>query len=218
MTADHVVQALPKGDRIPLFLRRTTQVHSIDATGVSVARIARGPDPAVGPDLAVITLAPSVAGSLAAIKSFHNLDRVRDRVLNGLFDIRDGFWLAQGFLQERTSVGLDRSEDGFTKYFYNFSGVGGPDSIDVVGQFDYLDFPVSHEARQESPINYGGMSGGGIWQLPLKRNGSEVHYLHPILGGVIFYQHRTTETQCGIRGHGPRSVYEAVHSALNREP
>ncbi len=219
VTADHVAQELQKSSRIPLFLQRTSQVHSIDVGGVSIVRIARGTDAASGPDLAVIILAPSIAGSIAAIKSFHSLDALREKVLSGAFDLRDGFWLAQGFLEERTSVGLDRVEAGFTKYFYNFSGVGGPDTIDTVGNFDYLDFPVSHEVRPEdAPTSYGGMSGGGIWQVPLKRRDAEFMHLPPVLGGVMFYQHPTTDTQCGIRGHGPHSIYTAVYGAVKGEP
>jgi len=218
VTADHVAQILPRNARIPLFLQRTSQVHSIDHTGVSIVRIARGSDAAMGPDLAVVKLAPHLAGSLAAVKSFHSLDNARSRVRDGQFDIKDGFWLAQGFINERISVGPDRSENGFTKYFYNFSGIGGPDTIDVAGRFDYMEFPVSHEARADSPRSFGGMSGGGIWQLPLRRNGSAIEHLHPVLAGVMFYQHPTTDAICGIKGHGPRSIYEAVYDTLVGEP
>jgi hypothetical protein len=214
LTAAHVAQELPRAGRIGVFLQRTSHVHSIDALGVSIVRIARGSDATSGPDLTVVILAPSVAGSIAVRKSFYSLDTNRERVLASALDLRDGVWLAQGFLEERTTVGPDRVEAGLTKYFYNFTGVGGPDTIDSVGDYDYLDFPVSHEARPDAPASFGGMSGGGIWQVPLKRQDGQLTHLSPVLSGVMFYQHPTTETQCGIRGHGPQSIYRAVYVAV----
>ena len=35
-----------------------------------------------------------------------------------------------------------------------------------------------------------------------------------ILSGVMFYQYATTETECGVKAHGPNSVYHQVFKAI----
>lgn len=60
-------------------------------------------------------------------------------------------WCVQGFLAENTSVVNDADDPKKTKYFYNFTGFGGPDTCERRNGFDYLDFPIEDEARAESP-------------------------------------------------------------------
>lgn len=217
LTADHVVEVLPTSGRVGLFLGRTTQPHTVDAAGIAPVRIGRGRLQSSGPDLAVVVLALQIAGAIAAKKVFFNLDTRKDRLLNNPPELRDGAWFAQGFLQERTVVGPDALEEGLTKYFYNFTGLGGPDTVLSEDGFDYFDYPVSPVDRVEAPASWGGMSGGGVWQVPLKTAEGAVTHGSATLSGVMFYQYPTTETQCGIKAHGPRSIYDNAVSAL-REP
>lgn len=214
-TADHVVGVLPTDGRVGLILGRTTQPHTIDVSAMASVRIGRGHIASAGPDLATLILAPNIAASLSAKKSFFNLDTRRERMLNDPPDLRDGAWFSNGFLQEGTKVMPDPVEDGLTKYFYNFTGVGGPDSVDVADGFDYFDFPVNHHGRAVAPVDWGGMSGGGIWQVQLKRNGDRLTHLAPVLAGIAFYQHPTSETVCGIRAHGRRSIYDNLVRAIH---
>lgn len=217
LTAHHVIEVLPRTGRLGLLLQKTYEPHSVDAQGVVLLKIARGTQDSVGPDLGAVILAPEIATSVAAIKTFYNLDMQQEKMLQNPPDLRDGFWVAQGFLEERTVVTRNAEERGFTKSFYNFSGVGGPEVGDQIGDFDFFEFPVSHEGKQNSPKNWGGMSGGGLWQIMLKREGDRLVHLPPLLSGIIFYQQPTTETKCGVRGLGRRSVYDvAYNSILNR--
>ena len=62
------------------------------------------------------------------------------------------------------------------------------------------------------------MSGGGMWQVPFKREGSALTYLSPFLSGVMFYQQPTTPTECGVRGHGRRSIYEVAYLPFVASP
>lgn len=218
LTAHHVVQVLPRTGRLGLLLERTSQPHSIDTRGAAFLEIARGTQDSVGPDLGAVVLAPHIAGAIAAKKTFYNLDSRRDRLLNSPPDLRDGVWIAQGFLEGGTVVTPDPDGRGITKGFYNFSGVGGPETGDQVGEYDYFEFPVSHEARQNAPRSWAGMSGGGLWQIPLKREGRGLVHLTPLLSGILFYQQPTTDTECGVRGHGRRSVYEVAYNYIRGKP
>ena len=62
----------------------------------------------------------------------------------------------------------DPIEDGPTKYFYNFTGMGGPEVSPRIGDHDYLDCPVGITARDQAPVSWGGMSGGGAMGTPTK--------------------------------------------------
>lgn len=218
LTAHHVVQELPATGRFGLFLGRTSQPHTIDTQGVAIVKIARGTQDSVGPDLGAVLLAPQISSAIAAKKVFYNLESRRDRLLNDPPDLRDGAWFAQGFLEERTVVAPDPIEPGVTKYFYNFTGVGGPETSQQIADHDYFDFPVSHEGRSAAPVSWGGMSGGGLWQVLLERREGNLTHLTPLLSGVLFYQQPTTETECGVRGHGRRSLYEVAYSCIQSEP
>jgi hypothetical protein len=181
LTAHHVLEQLEGATRIPLFLQKAREPHTIDAAGVQLLKIARGRDEAVGPDLGALVLAPQIAGALETKKVAYNLDRRRDQLLNDPPPLDLGPWFAQGFLEERTAV-MPAPDDGEpTKYFYNFTGMGGPDEIHTIGEYDYLDFPVSYEAREGSPVRWGGMSGGGLWQVPIRRMEDRLVPLSPIL-------------------------------------
>ena len=218
LTANHVAEVLPKSGRICLFLNRTSQPHTVACDGVVSVKVARGHEEARGPDLSVIILSPPVAGSIASIKSFFNLDNCRDQLLNDPPPSDLGAWFAHGFLDERTTVGFDRTEPDLTKYFYNFTGVGAPGVVEQLGKFDYFDLRVSDEARSEVPTRWGGMSGGGVWQVPFKRVGAEIVDQPALLSGLMFYQHPTTPTSCGVRCHGRLSLYQSAFSAITGEP
>jgi hypothetical protein len=217
LTAHHVVQVLPKTGRLCVMLEKTSEPHTLDTAGLVFLPIARGSREADGPDLGAVVLAPHLAGSIAAKKVFFNLDRKRDELLSDSPDVRDGVWFAQGFLEERMVVRED-PDGGTTTSFYNFSGVGGPDGPVERGGYDYYEYPVTHESRSEAPVRWGGMSGGGVWRIPLGRENGQIVPRRPILSGVLFYQLPTTATECGVVAHGVRSVYQiAYDSILGRE-
>lgn len=214
LTAAHVLDAIPSTPRIRLLLGPTNHIESIDLAGVSIVTIARGREEALGPDLGIIRLAPSIASAVAARKVFYNLDTRREQVLNDSPDLRDGVWCVQGFLAENTSIADDSDGRGKTKYFYNFTGFGGPDTCTRRDGFDYVDFPVEHEARAESPVSWGGMSGGGIWQVRLRRESNELKRAGLLLAGVLFYQVATTPISCGVVGHARESIYANAYDAI----
>ena len=214
LTAHHVVEVLPKTGRLCVMLEKTSQPHTLDTAGLVFLPIARGSCEAEGPDLGAVVLAPHLAGSVAAKKVFFNLDSKRNELLSEPPDVRDGLWITQGFLEKRTAATED-SDGGTTTRFYNFSGVGGPDDPIDRGEYDYYEYPVTDEKRSETPASWGGMSGGGVWRVPLGRKDGQVVPRHnPVLSGVLFYQHPTTSTECGVVAHGLRSIYGVAYDSI----
>lgn len=215
LTAYHVVTILPRKGRLGLILAPTLQQHTVDTHGLVYLQIDRGTIDSDGPDLGAIILGPSIAGAIAAKKTFYSLDLRRDQMLQEPLNVRDGFWFVNGFIHENTIE--EPGRDGFDriKRFYNLSGAGGPEEPVVVGNHDYFAFPVSYAGRSVAPKSFGGMSGGGLWQVPLIRNDQgEIIHKTPLLSGVVFYQVPTTETECGVKCHGCQSVYKVAYEAI----
>lgn len=217
LTAHHVIEELPTTGRLGILLSPTHTPHSIDIQGLRCLKIARGDDDSVGPDLgAVLLLAHPIISSIKAIKSFYDLEPRRDQLLNYPPDLRGGLWLVNGFPDENTAVrpDVDRGH-GLVKSFYNLAGIGRPDTSFQIGNYDYFTIPVSPDARPPVPRRFGGMSGSGLWQVPLKRDksGKLVHQT-PLLSGVAFYQEAVTDAGSGLKCHGRRSVYGVAYDFI----
>lgn len=215
LTAHHVVSILPTTGRLGIILGPTLQQHTVNTQALTYLKIARGAIDADGPDLGSVVFAPAIASAIAARKTFYNLELHRDQLLSTPPDLHDGFWFVNGFIDEKTVE--ERGRDGYDliKGFYNLSGAGGPDDVIAVGEHDYFAFPVSYGGRSVAPRSFGGMSGGGLWQVPLTRDpNGQIRHKTPLLSGVVFYQEVTTETSCNVKCHGRQSVYQVAYEAI----
>jgi len=168
LTAEHVINVLPKQETLGLLLWSGSNPNTVDTAGLHFMRVARGADDAVGPDLGAAILSPSTASSIAAQKSFYNLDRRREWMLTNPPSDDDGFWVFNGFVRERTTEELQSSL--YVKRFFYLCAFGGADSAPEVDGFEYFQCPVSIEGRKVSPQSFGGMSGGGLWQIGITRS------------------------------------------------
>lgn len=219
LTAHHVIQVLTQRGRLGILLSPTLQPHTIDTQGVTYLKIARGDVDSTGPDLGAVLLAPHIAGAIAAKKIFYNLDLRRERLLHHPPDSRDGVWFVHGFLNEKTVRQPATNEDGPVTSFYSFSGAAPAEPVCQIGSHDYFTCPVSPTARPMAPSSFGGMSGGGLWQVELTRDdqGNLVHKT-PLLSGVVFYQ-EATEAGCSVKCHGRTSLYRIAYDAIaHNEP
>ena len=209
LTAHHVIEALPEKERMGLLLEKTSQPQTIDREGIVPLKIARGTNDS-GPDLGAMILAPSIAGSIGSIKSFYNLDKRRDQMLYKPPDLKNGVWVAQGLVAEKTAMTPFPDGHGATVTFNGDGLFGCPENVEEVGGYDYLDYPPSFPARQTPlslPRSWGGMSGSGLWQIPLKSEEDNIEYDAPLLSGILFRE-RKVDGEMWITCHGRKSVYE----------
>jgi len=213
LTAEHVIRELPKEGRLGLLLEPTRHESTIDLNGVSYLAVARGKVDADGPDLGAVLLSPSIADAIAAKKRFYDLDRYRERLLNTPPDRDIGFWFVNGFPASDTIRERDDEGPGDVMRFHNLSGAGGPDEPVLRGEHDYYRFPVTN--RDGAPESFGGMSGGGFWQVPISRDASgKLIHRTPLLSGVVYYQIHTRD-ELALLCHGRRSVYEIAYNAIS---
>lgn len=218
LTAHHVLQVLPKEGRLGLILSSALHRHTVDTQALEYRVIARGAVDSEGPDLGAVILTPPVAAAIAAKKMFYNLDSRREQLLHAPPDRHDGVWFVHGFVGERTVEESGRDGYSLIKGFCSFSGAGGPDDLPVhIGDHDYFAFPVSYGARSVAPTSFGGMSGGGLWQVTLTRDPQgDIRPKKLLFSGAVFYQVATTDTQCGVKCHGPSSVYKVAYEAIGK--
>lgn len=214
LTAHHVVSVLPKFGRICILLEPDQAELTVDASGLAPMLIARGLVDAEGPDLGAVVLSDAIAGSIAAKKTFYNLDKHRERLLTSPPVRNLGFWFVNGFPESETVRVRDKDGSGDVMRFFNMSGAGGPDEPVTIGKHDYYRYPVGPESRDSVPPSFGGMSGGGLWQIPVRKLPSgELVPMEPLFSGVIYYQ-INTPSEYALLCHGRKSVYEVAYDAL----
>jgi hypothetical protein len=206
---------------------------------------AKGPIESEGPDLSFLHIPRNaIPGVIKAKKSFFNICSHRE--LNSQQPLGNDFgvWFICGFPDEFTKV--EESSRGFDEvrgfwglcvptsgisrevtieqsvnYFYSLmelKQLGNSTSPIVSGRFDYFELPVI-ECRigDKGLSSYGGVSGGGLWQVPLNRDEKEkLIWGDPILSGVAFYEY-PTENGMNIKCHGRHSIYQYLFGMLKEK-
>lgn len=220
LTAHHVIskniQALSPTERLGLLLERSGLPQTIDRQGMAICKIAYvGKDP--GPDLGALILAPSIARSIesGSMKSFYNLDTRRDQLLRRPPGRKDGVWVAQGLVGEKTVVTLEGER--VVRVRFNGDGLfGRPDVAEEIGEYDYLEYLVDPlDSEVPAPRSWGGMSGSGLWQITLKSQGNNIDCDSPLLSGICFRQ-KKVDGEMWLRCHGRKSVYKQAYRAIHK--
>jgi len=220
LTAHHVLEVLPKTGRLGLILSDSMHQDNIDTRGIYYLEIARGPKGSDRPDIGAIILAPNIADSIQANqanKVFYNLESRRDFFLKTPPNLSDGVWFVNGFVAERTISIRNHDRYSLIKGFQNLSGLCSPEPSVVVGNYDYFSFPVSHGGSSVAPRRFGGISGGGLWQVLLTRDSNgNIRNKSPLLSGLVFYEEFDAIGGPAVKCHchGRLSLYRVAYDAL----
>lgn len=166
-----------------------------------------------GPDLAFIALPDSpLLRELRARRSFYPLTKdvevkVADALQETGFVPFCGFPASQ-FVEKKPSHGYTE-----VKMLRGFSFVTGPDKYEQRETWDYFELGVDRAEMGDIGDSFGGVSGGGIWRIPVFRKKGEpegLEYFEKMtLAGVAFYEENLLPNgRFFVRAHGPRSIYE----------
>jgi hypothetical protein len=183
---------------------------------LTLHKIAKGTDDATGPDIGLIALPIQDISYLKSRKVFYNVNkRKRSHGVTPL-DTKTGFWLTCGFPGEWEQ---SRTSDNADTVLKSYGALCGSSSISkeyVANGYDYLEINVDcSSANPELPSSFGGLSGAGVWQMPLVKN--QVGEIKPdefILSGVAFYQTSVERGRRCLRCHGRRTIYTGVPNYL----
>ena len=179
-------------------------------------KIDRGSVDSEGPDLGALIVAPAIAANLSAHKVFYNLQLRQQKLLEKPPRLVEGVWFLNGFVAEGTKEEIGRQGYEKIKGFLLFSGAAGVDTEYERDGYDYFDVPITYTKEFSIPRDFGGMSGGGLWQVPLikKRSTGKLQHEELLFSGVVFYQQPIRDNESMVRCHGRRSVYEIAYDAI----
>lgn len=214
LTADHVLAKIRSSDQLSLLTSFTGELrrHVFPFLHLGIHHIARGKVDSLGPDIGLISLPQVSIGSLRSEKTFFNIDKRRARFANGYLERDRGFWFTTGIIGESEQVrGPTRGFTALKSYIALCGTAANPKEYEEAG-FDYLEMQVNYRrANPDLPESFGGCSGGGIWQVPMRKNEKgvieEEEYL---LSGVVFYETAINEGVMRLKCHGRKSIYEKV--------
>ncbi len=215
LTAHHVLKRLYDPCELGLILveeehRSTIPVEDLDLIEIAVSGI-----PGSGPDLAFVGLPLSRVEGISMFKSFYDLDVDREEMLNSPLDPHSAVWFVNGIPDVFT---IDEPSNGLfevARSFHGLCGAGGANRVYMELGFDYIEVIVQYLEEADLPVTFGGISGGGLWQVMAE---GELENLKPnryILSGMPFAE--TTEIIDGERTilcHGPISLYDICHGML----
>jgi len=166
-----------------------------------------------GPDLAFITLPDSpLLRELRARRSFYPLaNDVDGKISDSLQD--SGFVAFCGF---PASQNIERQPSyGFSevKQLRGFAFMTGPDKYEERDSWDYFELGVDRAEVADIGDSFGGVSGGGIWRIPVFRrrgepDGSEFFEKMTYAGIAFYEENHLPDGRFFVRAHGPKSVYE----------
>lgn len=226
LTAHHVIEHVEgplKERQLSLLFANRSQHRVIELWETELLRIARGTQDSVGPDLgAALLLRHSFVGSINAYgKAFHNLAKRREQLRDKPLAMTAGIWAAQGFVEKGIETIADPNENLVEHVRFPCATVwGAPEDEEEIDEFDYLDYRADPSRLPIPTDSWGGMSGGGLWRIPLNRqllgDKDEWSFCPPLLSGIMFYQRAEGGKIQWIRCHGRRSVYEHAFKGIQK--
>jgi hypothetical protein len=208
LTAAHVwTKQLHSFDRIALTLKeRDFHEFLIDTSFLKAHTVGPSDDEAWGPDICFLRIPTSAVGTIKAFRTFYNLSKRREFALKHEVNSNAGLWVL---------MGIPATESSFTPVQARLKFFGAISTIESShqrGDFDYLDLGIN--LSKNPPPSFGGMSGGGLWQIDIERrqsmDGTWSWSAAGALEGVAFYQSIPADGRRFIRCHGRRSIYSNI--------
>ena len=216
LTAHHVLKVLPKSGRLGLVLSDKEEKTNIDVNGIGYVEMDRGQIDADGPDIGFVRLSDVVASSIGATKSFYNLDKHKEAFRKSPPRDDAGVWDAQGFIEQLTLVDTQANPRKMVKAFCQFGAFGGVKEYEERGKYDYCKFPLEDMEVDQEPSDFGGISGGGLWQIVLgETEEGEVKVKESLLRGLVYFQDPFDEQgHSALRCHAHKSIYEHAYREI----
>jgi hypothetical protein len=214
LTANHVIDLLSdKSDKVGLILVEGRHRYVIQRYHIDLLHIAIPTNEEDGPDLAFIKIPPEIAREISHYKGFINLSADRDEILSKPPLLNEGIWFVSGTPNEFTMEGpkIERP----SKIFRPFCWTCEANRTYKKGDYDYIEADVHYDRGENLPISFGGISGGGLWQVIVQKKGKdELIPLKFILSGVAYYQSKLSDNLRFVKFHGRESIYLNLFTKL----
>ena len=161
-----------------------------------------------GPDIGLIIINDDEKiGWLKAKKMFWNMDLEKEKTLLNKND-DEGAWCICGSPDELTEIKNKYVGYDETLGFHNNAWLAGLERKYEKKEYDYYEFSAIYGEGNDSPNSFGGVSGGGAWQIKVGRaKGGNLVIIDYRLIGVAFYQSSIVNNKRIIRCHGIKNIY-----------
>jgi len=174
-----------------------------------------------GPDIAAIILPVEKIGLLKEKKGFYNISQYpqnlsdEDADSSGYLNTGIGLWTVCGCPDDfKSTVDSTRNFKGAWKFTIPRMSCIIENEL-IKDGYDYLDFVVPTDCKE--PNSFGGVSGGGLWHVPLAKHNKDIICGIPILSGVAYYEEHVAKNKRIIRCHGRKSIYEILPQYLKEK-
>lgn len=164
-----------------------------------------GDDSEWGPDMAFLPIPENQVGTLAAVKSFCNLDRLEKSMLEGTVATERGLMAFVGAPADTSDLRQPTDLEFAQTVHWSYTT-----RLHEKGEHDFLEMDATDS-------DFRGVSGGGLWHVDIVREGDRWGHLSPILEGCVFYQTKIEDSTRFVRCHGRRSLYGRGLAALRHE-
>ncbi len=218
LTAYHVTRELDGYCKLGLTLDTTSCTFQIDKNNFSVINIGTPITEEYGPDLSFIALSAPDVSTIKIYRSFQPLEPDREKILSNPPSLDLGIWFGCGSPEERTIQNSPERNYDSVIAVQDFCLPGSVRQDTKDNEYDYLLVDINEEKGNNLPKNYGGMSGGGLWQILVKKSPKgNIKPSRFIFSGVIFYQWLPQIGSKYLRCHGRKSIYKHVYESLNQD-
>ena len=218
ITAEHVLEQIFDSDQLGLLtsFRGNPHRYAFDTSHISIHKVAKGDTDSRGPDIGVITLPENNIGRLKAEKSFFNIDKRRKRFQQKYLETNRGFWFTCGIPGEFEVNLVPRNGFKEAKGYQGLCGISGIRNEYEDAGYDYIELSIEYgNINPELPNSFGGVSGSGVWQVPLiKTADGKLHADEYVLSGVAFYQTDMKGNHRILKCHGRKTIYKVVPDQL----
>jgi hypothetical protein len=215
LTAHHVITEFNSESCLGLTLSSDEDDYKIPWKELDLLSIGVPKTDENGPDLVFIRLSSYQINEIERYKSFYPLLDHREELLTNPPDLDIGLWVVCGGLQEKT-----RTEDSQGRFsacitFEQFCGFGKVEREYTLDGFDYLEFDLEHCLSTEKPTTFKGMSGGGLWQIPINRGVTDEFIpSRYLLSGLIYWRSPVVDNWRYLKCHGRKSINEIVWNRI----
>jgi hypothetical protein len=211
VTAYHVAREFTGDCYVGLTTSSSGNDFKIHSSRVTILPVGAPTDGEYGPDLAFIGINSADRHEIAQHKEFYQLANRRDEVLLAPPSLDIGVWVACGSPQEGTRIDSGEGLFAAMAAFQLFCGFGGVDREFQQSDLDYFEMAIDNPGQAGVPSTFQGMSGGGLWQVPIAvAPGGQLSASRFLLSGVIFWRAPLPESRVLLRSHGRRAIYDQL--------
>lgn len=216
LTVHHVATLIDEPCELGFFLIEGVHRPTINRQLIDIITIAKPRKLGKGPDLAFIRIPRLKASEIKPYKSFYNLDVDRKEMLKNPPKRNASVWFVCGVPDELTMNDAPEAEFLQVDSFHGLCGAGGANRVYRRCGYDYVDVLVEYGKGNQPPSTFGGISGGGLWQVTYTGGPSNIKPERYLLAGIPFAQTPMQNNLRTIVCHGWKSVYKKSYRVIEK--